>query len=73
MKESNNKIDMIKSKISSINSIPSYDVKNLINIYNKLIVYADLKKGLILELQGELNLSENILQQLKSNFIFINS
>ena len=69
LEESNKKIATIKNKIASISSPSLNELEELINIDNKLMIHANLQKGLILELQGELNLYENKLQQLKSNSI----
>lgn len=68
--ESNKKLAIIKSKIASLSSNPSTELDRLINMDSKLMVNANLQKGLILEFQGELNLSENKLQELQSSSIF---
>ena len=47
------------NKIASTNSLPTNELK-------KLMVYANVQRGLILELQGEFNLNENRLKQLRS-------
>ena len=68
--ESNKKMAIIQSKIAGISSTPSNELERLINIDSKLMTNANLEKGLILEFQGELNLSENKLQELQSNYTF---
>jgi len=67
--EANEKIAIIQSKISSIDSNPSDKLEKFININNKLILNVELHKGIILELQQDLNINENNLKQLKSKSI----
>lgn len=67
--EWNKKLATVQSKIANISSLPSTELEKLINIDSKLMIYVNLHKGLIVELQGELNLNENNLQLLESNFI----
>lgn len=69
LEESTKKITTIKNKIASISSPTLNELEELVNIDNKLMIHANLQKGLILELEGELNLYENKLQQLKTNSI----
>ena len=67
----NKKLATVQSKIASISSLPSTELEKLINIDSKLMIYVNLHKGLIVELQGELNLNEKNLQLLESNSIHI--
>ena len=67
--EANKKIAIIQSKISSINSIPAHKLEKLISIVDKLMLNVEVHKGIIIELQRDLNINENNLKQLKSNTI----
>jgi len=67
--EANEKIAIIQSKISSINSIPAPKLEKLMCIVDKLMLNVEVHKGIIIELQGDLNINENNLKQLKSNSI----
>lgn len=67
--EANKKIAIIQSKISSINSIPAHKLEKLISIVDKLMLNVEVHKGIIIELQGDLNINENNLKQIKSNSI----
>lgn len=60
LEELNAKILRMQKKIVGTNSLPSIELK-------KLMVYANVQRGLIIELQGEFNLNEDRLKQLKSN------
>ena len=62
LKELNKKIAIVQIKLSDQSSLPSNELENYTNIDNKLKVYANLQKGLILELKGELTSNENRLQ-----------
>lgn len=67
--EANEKIAIIQSKISSINSIPAHKLEKLMCIVDKLMLNVEVHKGIIIELQVDLNINENNLKQLKSNSI----
>ena len=69
LEAANIKIALIQNKMTDTSSLPSKELENLINIYNKLKTYANLQKGIILEFKGELNSYELKLQQLSSNSI----
>ena len=66
MEEANKTLATIKSTIARINSIPSDELEKLISIDDKLMVNVEVHKGIILELQEDLNINEKNLQQLKS-------
>jgi len=69
LEELNKKIAIVQVKLSALSSLPSSEFENFTNIDTKLKIYANLQKGLILELQGELTSNENRLQELKSNHL----
>ena len=66
LEENNMKIAIVRSKISSISSISSVKLEKFISIIDKLMLNVELHKGIILELQGDLILSQNNFKQLKS-------
>ena len=66
LEEANKTLATIKSTIARINSIPSDELEKLISIDDKLMVNVEVHKGIILELQEDLNINEKNLQQLKS-------
>ena len=66
LRDCNKKLAIVQNKITIINSVPSIELEKLIEIDNKLIIYINLHKGVILELQKDLNTNEDNLQQLKS-------
>lgn len=65
----NKKLAQIQSKIANISSLPSTELDKLIGIDNKLMIYVNLHKGLILELQRELKLNENNLKLLEASSV----
>jgi hypothetical protein len=67
--ETNKKIVTIQSKIAIISLNPSNELKKLRCIYSKLMHHCGLHEELILEFKEELILSEDNLEQLKSNSI----
>ena len=65
LEEANKKLVAIKGIIANINSIPSGELEKLISISDKLMINVEVHKGIILELQADLNVNENNLNQLK--------
>lgn len=64
--ECNKKMTIMQSKIESINSVPSNVLEKLLCINDKLMISVEVHKGIISELQGDLNKNEDNLHQLKS-------
>lgn len=67
LSEYNKKLTIIQNKITCVNSVSSNELEKLMEIETKLIIHINLHKGVILELQEDLNINKNNLQQLKSN------